>query len=53
MALRMIEMALPEDIAQYAHEYLRDQGDLPIDSGHPEIEDFRIELPASSVQPAV
>ena len=30
MALRMIEMVLPEDIGQYAHEYLRDQSDLPI-----------------------
>jgi uncharacterized hydrophobic protein (TIGR00341 family) len=26
----MIEMVLPEDIGHYAHEYLRDQSDLPI-----------------------
>ena len=30
MALRMIEMVLPEDIGQYAHEYLGEQEDLPI-----------------------
>ena len=30
MALRMIEMVLPEDIGHYAYEYLRDQSDLPI-----------------------
>jgi uncharacterized hydrophobic protein (TIGR00341 family) len=30
MALRVIEMILPEDIAQYAHEYLDDQEHLPI-----------------------
>lgn len=30
MALRMIEMVLPEDIGNYAQEYLRDQSDLPI-----------------------
>ena len=30
MALRLIEMVLPEDIGHYAHEYLRDQSDLPI-----------------------
>lgn len=30
MALRMIEMVLPEDIGHFAHEYLKDQSDLPI-----------------------
>ena len=30
MALRMIEMVLPEEIGQYAPEYLSDQEDLPI-----------------------
>jgi hypothetical protein len=30
MALRTIEMVLPEDIGHYAHEYLKDQNDLPI-----------------------
>lgn len=30
MALRMIEMVLPEDIGQYAQEYLGDQDGLPI-----------------------
>ena len=30
MALRMIEMVLPEDVGHYAHDYLRDQGDLAV-----------------------
>ncbi|MBT8406082.1 MAG: TIGR00341 family protein [Deltaproteobacteria bacterium] len=30
MALRLIEMVLPEDVGNYAHEYLREQRDLPI-----------------------
>jgi len=30
MALRMIEMVLPEDIGNYAHDFLKGQSDLPI-----------------------
>ena len=30
MALRLIEMVLPEDVGNYAQEYLREQDDLPI-----------------------